>query len=164
LELYILRHGEAGKSLGASVRDDKRSLTEQGRKDVQGAGEAIVELGIRFDHILSSPLNRAAQTAELVARTTRSKTRVEFWDELKPEGDQRALCSKLSLLGRESTVLVVGHEPYLTTLLRAIVGGNGARIVLKKSGLARVSVKKFGPEMSGELRWLLSPRVLNRIS
>src|SRR5271157_102638 len=68
LELYVLRHGEAGKSLAALVRDRKRSLTEQGKEEVQVAAKSISALDVKFDHIISSPLSRAAETAELVAK------------------------------------------------------------------------------------------------
>jgi len=164
LELYILRHGEAGRSLAPSTRDSRRPLTEDGRKEVSEVAESIASLKIRFDHIVSSPLSRAAETALLVAKTAKPSVEVEFWDELKPEGDSKKFCSRLAKLGENSVVLAVGHEPYLTGLISEITGGPGARLVLKKSGLARISVSSFEPEFRGQLRWLLSPRILKRIS
>ena len=164
LELYVLRHGEAGRSISPSARDSRRSLTEDGRQEVSEVADSIGSLRIRFDHIVSSPLSRAAETALLVAKTTRPRVEVEFWDELKPEGDSKKFRSRLAKLGENSIVLAVGHEPFLTGFISEVVGGPGARLVLKKSGLARISVSSFEPEFRGQLRWLLSPRILKRIS
>jgi phosphohistidine phosphatase len=164
LDLYLLRHGEAGKSLAAAATDSKRSLTEDGRKEVKRVAASLGVLGIHFDRIVSSPLSRAAETANLVAATTNPRVRVELWDELKPEGDPKRLWARLAGLGRESTVLIVGHEPYLSSLIAGIIDAKSARLVLKKAGLARVNVAVLGPDIKGELRWLLSPRIMKRIA
>jgi phosphohistidine phosphatase len=164
MELYIMRHGEAGKSLATLVRDGKRSLTEQGKKEVKDVAGSISALGLKFDHIVSSPLSRAAETAKIVAKTSRPRLDVEYWDELKPEGNRKELLSRVAKLEQRSSVLLVGHEPCLTSLISELIGGGGARLVLKKSGLARISLAALGPEVRGELRWLLSPRILKRVS
>lgn len=163
MDLYLLRHGEAGRSFAAAAKDSKRSLSEVGRKEVKRVAASMGALGIHFDSIVSSPLSRAAETADLVAMTTNPRVRVELWDELEPEGDQRRFCARLARLGRESSVLVVGHEPYLSSLIAGIIDARGARVVLKKAGLARVNVTVLGPDLKGELRWLLSPRVMKKI-
>jgi phosphohistidine phosphatase len=62
-------------------------------------------------------------------------------------------------------VLVVGHEPYLSTMVSEIVfdSGNG-RIVMKKAGLAKITVASFQPKIKGELRWLLTPKHLKKVA
>ncbi|HMD78767.1 MAG TPA: phosphohistidine phosphatase SixA [Nitrososphaerales archaeon] len=163
MDLYIFRHGEAGKSLPTPQRDRGRSLTSQGREDVETAAESMRKLGLRFDRIISSPLPRAKETAEIVAKTQK-KVKVEAWDELRPEGDKSALRSKLAALGHDPKVLIVGHEPFLTAFVATMTGTREGAILLKKGGLIRIRVTTFSPAAKGELRWLLSPRILGHLA
>jgi len=163
VDLYLLRHGEAGKSLAVAEKDVARSLTVEGRKEVEKVATSMAKLGLKFDRVLSSPLNRARETAEIVAKSTGRKAKIEYWDELRPEGDKKAFTSRLAKLGHGSCVLVVGHEPYLTTLISEMIDARGG-ILLKKAGLARVRLTTFLPVAKGELRWLLSPRVMKGIA
>ena len=168
MDVFFLRHGEAGKSAPLSVKDRERPLTASGREEMKEIGEAMAEMGLEFDVIAASPLKRAQETAEIVNRALGRKERVEEWGELSPEGSKEALFRKLGKFQGKSSVLCVGHEPYLTTALGEITsreeGKAGFRIVLKKGGLARISVLGFNPRMTGELRWLLTPRQLRKIA
>jgi phosphohistidine phosphatase len=161
MDLFVLRHGEAGARLEIAAKDSGRSLTATGREEVQIIAERISNLKLKFDHIVTSPLPRARETALIVAKI--QKVKADEWDELKPEGDRQAFYRRLSKLKTNSSVLVVGHEPYLTTMICDVVGAPGGRILLKKGGLARVRVTALTPKVVGELRWLLSPRVIKKL-
>jgi phosphohistidine phosphatase len=165
MELYVLRHGDAGKRLPAGSKDSERALTVTGKQEVEKVAEALQDLGIKFDFVATSPLKRAYQTAEIVANGLKvKKGKMEGWDELKPEGKRPELYRRLSQFKQQSSVLVVGHEPYLSTMIREIVFGNRAgNIVLKKAGLARVEVTSFQPNIKAELRWLLTPKLLKNM-
>ena len=166
MELYILRHGEAGKRIPSGSKDSERPLTVAGQEEVAEIAGALAKLDVRFDFIATSPLKRARQTAETVARVLKvKKGSMEEWNELKPEGRRTDLYRKLSQFKPESSVLVVGHEPYLSAMVSEIVfdGGIG-RIVLKKAGLAKITVTAFQPKSRGELRWLLTPRHLKKVA
>lgn len=166
MELYILRHGEAGKRLAAGGTDSERALTITGEKEVREIANALFDLGIKLDFIATSPLARARQTAEIVVKKLKVKRgKFELWDELKPEGSRLALYSKLALFKPGDSVMVVGHEPYLSSLVSDLVfdGQGGGRVVLKKAGLAKVSVTSLRPRAKGELRWLLTPRHMKRM-
>lgn len=163
MNLYLVRHGESGKSLADMKQDTKRSLTSEGRKEVEEIADSIVRLGVKFDEIATSPLPRAIETARIIAKRQR-KAKLLVWDELKPEGDRRAMLSRLAKMGHESEVLLVGHEPYLTSVVADLMGARPKTILLKKAGLVRVRVTSFAPSVKGELRWLLSPRVLKAVS
>jgi phosphohistidine phosphatase len=166
MELYILRHGEAGKRLQAGSKDSERALTVTGKEEIEVMARALVELDIQFDFIATSPLKRSNQTAEIVAKTLKVKRgNMEEWNELKPEGRRADLYRKLSQFKPESSVLVVGHEPYLSTMISEVAFGNGAGgIVLKKAGIAKLTVTSFQPRIKGELRWLLTPRHLKKVA
>jgi phosphohistidine phosphatase len=166
VELYVLRHGEAGKRLPAGSNDSERALTVTGKQEIEKIAEALQELGIKFDFIATSPLKRASQTAEIVAKALKvKKGKLEGWDELKPEGKRPEMYRRLSQFKQQSSVLVVGHEPYLSTMIGEIVFGNGTgnNIVLKKAGLARVDVTSVQPNIKAELRWLLTPKLLKNM-
>ena len=165
MELYILRHGEAGKRIPSGSMDSERALTVTGKKEVEEVASALAQLGVKFDFIATSPLKRANQTAQVVAKALKVKRgNVEEWNELKPEGKRLELYRKLSQFKPESSVLVVGHEPYLSTMISEIAFGNGAGgIVLKKAGLAKLGITAFQPRIRGELRWLLTPKHLKRV-
>jgi phosphohistidine phosphatase len=165
MEIFILRHGEAGRSLSVRTRDAERSLTAEGKEELAEVARALSRLKIRPDHIISSPLKRSRETASVVAKVLKRRDEVDIWDELKPEGSRQELFKRLSKLKHESSVLCVGHEPYLTQMINEVMGHQGSpRVVLRKCGLARLSIKAFSPRVEGELRWLLTPRLLMRMS
>jgi len=168
VELYLLRHGEAGKRLPAATKDEDRALTVAGREEIQRIGESLANDGFEFDTVATSPLRRAKETAMIVNRALKRRAQVEEWTELSPEGSRVTLYRRLAKLKPESSILCVGHEPYLTTSIGEIIGvgerRGTVRIVLKKGGIARLSVSRFTPEVSGELRWLLTPRQIRRLS
>jgi len=167
MELYLLRHGEAGKRLPMSSRDMDRDLTEAGKEEIKEVGEGLVGLGLKFDIVASSPLKRAKETASIVNRELKRKAPVEEWSELSPEGRRDALYRRLGRLRAGTSVLCVGHEPYLTTAIAELVDrgqSTGVRIVLKKGGLARLSLTGGGSKLAGELRWLLTPRQIRKMA
>ena len=168
MELYLLRHGEAGKRLPAPSKDHDRALTAAGRDEIQQIAESLAKDGFEFDVVATSPLRRAKESAAIVNKAMKRKAPVEEWEELSPEGNKTALYKRLAKLKPESSVLCVGHEPYLTTSVGEIIGGRERRgtlrIVLKKGGLVRLTVARFTPEVAGELRWLLTPRQIRRLS
>ena len=165
VELYILRHGEAGKRIPSGSKDSERPLTVAGQEEVAQVAKALDRLGVRFDFVATSPLKRASQTAGVVARVLKvKKSSMEEWSELKPEGRRAELYRKLSQFKPESLVLIVGHEPYLSTVVGEIAFGSTGSVVLKKAGLAKLTVAAFQPKIKGELRWLLTPKHLKKIA
>ena len=166
MDIIILRHGEAGKRVPVASRDVERTLTVQGREEVGAVAESIRSLKLDIDLIATSPLKRASETAEIVARKLKKEKLLQLWDELKPEGDTDALYRRLSKLKADSTVVLVGHEPYLSSMIGEVTAGKASsvRIVLKKAGLARMELTEFVPRPSGTLRWLLPPRLIKRMA
>jgi len=125
----------------------------------------MLSQGMRFDKILASPLKRAFDTGAIVSKTFKSVNVLEHWNELRPEGSRPDLYRRLSKLKQESEILLVGHEPYLGTMIGEMVSGNGnSHISLKKGGLAKIRVTSFVPKASGELRWLLTPKQIRKLS
>ena len=143
MNLFILRHGIAVDRDPQSFPDDsRRPLTLKGEERMRQICEAMQALELSFDHILSSPYRRAGQTAEIVADALDKKKVLEFRDELTPEGDPKALIRYLNQFEPAAeNVLLVGHEPYLSTLIaRLIFGEPTTAIDLKKGGLAKLEI------------------------
>lgn len=163
--LFILRHGEAGKKLATGNRDFERSLTVAGQKEVAHIAKSLKDLGIKFDFILTSPLKRAHQTAAIVSKIFKNEKKMEDWDELKPEGNRPELYRKLTQFKQQSSVLIVGHEPYLSDMISEIIfDGKGKHVVLKKAGLAKIGIISASPKLHGELKWLLTPRHMKNMA
>jgi len=163
MDLLVLRHGEAGRR-STSPGDSKRSLTAEGRQEIVDLSNGLKSLEVKLDCILTSPLLRAKQTAEIVAKSLKYKGKIEELDSLKPEGNRLEFYSVLSRLKQDSMVLVVGHEPYLSEMISEAISQSGCRINLKKAGLARIRVLSTLPKIRGELRWLLTPKHLKKIA
>ena len=164
MDLYVLRHGEAGKRLVAGSKDSERALTVTGAKEVEEIAGAIAKLGIKPDLVATSPLARAHQTAAIVAKKLKIKNKLQDWDELRPEGSRIRLYERLARFKPEASVMVVGHEPYLSSLVSELAfDGQKGRVVMKKGGLARLGVTSLRPRPKGELRWLLTPRIMKRM-
>jgi len=160
-----LRHGDAGNRLSDPIKDTKRQLTVSGKKEVVEIAKSLKKLGVKFNIIFSSPLSRAFQTAKIIAEEYKFKKQIEQSEELKPNGSKDFLYNKLNKLNIDSVILIVGHEPYLSSMINDIISNNknSNNILLKKAGLSRIRITSTVPKLKGELRWLLTPRILKKI-
>jgi len=163
IDLFLLRHGEAGNRMTVVEEDSERSLTAEGRIEMQQIGKSLKAVGVQASRVITSPLRRARETAEITAKILKIPI-LEEWDELKPDGSKAALYRKLARIEQNSGLILVGHEPYLSSMIGEIIGTTRARIVLKKGGLGKIRITSFTPQVSGELRWLLTPKMIARMS
>lgn len=161
MKLYLLRHATA---VDVASSDADRTLTKDGREEARVAGTALARLKVRPDHIFSSPLTRAEQTAEIVAKQLEFPGEVGTLVELTNGTSTAALLRALHPCHRADAIVLVGHMPSLAEHLAALIGaGLAAGFTLGKSGVACVEL----PELrigSGELRWLLRPKQLRLIA
>lgn len=162
LVLFILRHGEAGARMTDTTKDWDRALTNSGTAEMQKIGKTLKKWGLRPRQIVTSPLRRARETAEIIAHTLEIPV-LEEWEDLKPDGGRESLYQKLARIETSSSVVIVGHEPYLTSMIGEVIGAPDARLVLKKGGLAKVRITSVAPTLRGELRWLITPKLMTRM-
>ena len=161
MNLYILRHGIAVESgTPGYERDADRPLTPEGERKLGQIAEAMQQLELSFDVILSSPYLRARQTAEIVAEALNARKKLELSDALTPGGSTRKLVEYLNRLDPvPENVLLVGHEPYLSGLVSLLAAGSESTFVaLKKGGLCRIAIESLKHGRCGFLMWLLTPR------
>jgi phosphohistidine phosphatase len=171
MDLYLLRHGDAGKGMAVAAGNEAGdiALTIAGREEIALVARSFKTLNLKFSAIVTSPLKHAVQTAKIIARVLAIEKRISIWNELLPEGDRSKLYNKLNQYTRESIVLMIGHEPYLSNIMYDIIFQKNkmnqlGRINLKKAGLAKIRVISLTPNVSGELRWLLTPRILKSLA
>lgn len=157
--LYFIRHGLAGDRETWSQDDSLRPLTGQGKKQMELEAQAIAEMGVDFDLIITSPLVRAYQTAEIVARKLDRMQKLVQDDRLAPGFNPYRLAEILRAQPDAEQVLLVGHEPDFSLTLSAVIGGGS--LVFKKGALARVDMTSLNP-LRGELVWLIPPKALAR--
>lgn len=153
MRLFFLRHGSA-QERASSLRDFDRALTAEGRAELELIARALVLLDVRPDRILSSPLVRARQTAELVAPAL--NVEVEIADELSGGADLPVFAALAGRYPAADSIMFVGHEPDLSEAAAELIGAGSAALVLKKAGLIRVDVDARLEGGRGRLRWLLT--------
>lgn len=163
MDLYVLRHGKAGKRMDHPGDDRLRPLTPKGRKEITGIARWFRETGREPDWVATSPLTRARETAEIVVQELGIRDRLEEWETLAVGEEPEGVLDQLSRKDPGSTGMIVGHEPQLSESLGLlIVAGGSTRISLAKGGVAKVGELFFGPEPSGTLEWLVTPELLIR--
>jgi phosphohistidine phosphatase len=161
MKLYILRHGDAADHDDPRYATDAaRPLTPKGIKRTRQLANGLRQMEITFDVILSSPLVRAKQTAEIVARSLKLEKNLRFSHYLAPDGAYVDVITQVeNIRGRAETVLLVGHEPLLSGLISLLcTGGPLLGLTFKKGGLARLEVGQLKAGRCAMLEWLLTPR------
>jgi len=167
MNIYLLRHGIAVEPGTTGYESDsERPLTAKGKNRLRAAARAMEELGLSFDLILSSPLLRAKQTAEIIAGHLKLRKKLAFSDHLAPAGNPRLLIQQLNQSRPEpENVLLVGHEPYLGKLMALLVSGNTTlEIDFKKGGLCKLAAEFLLYGRCAKLAWLLTPRQMEKMT
>jgi phosphohistidine phosphatase len=159
MRLYFLRHGQAVSRAEWREDDALRPLTGAGRTALQREGRALAALGLgeEIEVIVTSPLARAKETAEIVAAEL-GLGELVVTDERLAHGftarHARALAGERA---QARAIMLVGHEPDFSTTISALIGGGA--VACKKGGLARLDASDAGLG-DAELVWLLPPRAL----
>jgi phosphohistidine phosphatase len=154
MQLYFLRHGEADWP-NWKRPDDERPLTSFGKKEVHDVAKFLDRLKVRPDLIVTSPLPRASQTAEIAAGYLKGKLRE---DDLLAKGFGLAELGTVLKRHRAKSLMLVGHEPDFTEV---ISGLTGASLKLSKAGVALVDVDPDGAK--GRLLWLFPPKFARKV-
>jgi phosphohistidine phosphatase len=161
-ELYIIRHGVAEERGDAWPDDTKRPLSEEGMERLRKSARGLERLGVWIDVILTSPLVRTRQTAEIVASAFDPRPTIVTIDSLAPEGTYTSLVADLEKHARKSRIALVGHEPGIGELAARLIGSRHS-FEFKKGAVCRIDVEEIPPSGPGDLRWMLTPKILASI-
>ena len=161
MDLYVLRHGVAEDRGGSGCRSDgERPLTAKGVRRMARQVRGLRSLEVSIDVVLTSPLVRAVQTAEIVHEGLRVTGGLVTSNALAPGGSPSQLISNLAT-GYSSTgdVMVVGHEPYLSSLISILTTGDPEPVVrLRKGALCKVRVPAPRYGRCGWIEWSMTPK------
>jgi len=151
MTVYFLRHGDADWPDWLPP-DDERPLNEKGKKKMRRVAKFLADMDIQPAVILSSPLPRAMQTAEIAAEALGLKVTAKI--ALSPGFDEKRPTAILSNY-KGQNVLLVGHEPDFSSMIEKLTGDH---IKMAKAGCARVDMDETG--LRGQLVWLIPPKTL----
>ncbi len=156
MDLYLIRHAQAVD--GNGLRDDDRPLSATGRRQALEVGRALAGQKVRFSRVVTSPLVRAVETAELVAVATDFDGELAVADALRPDGGWKQLQRDvLDGLAGEAAVALVGHEPSIGHFLSKLLEDKG--LSMSKGAVVRLAFARAGEP--ARVVWTLSPKRLD---
>ena len=163
MDLYIVRHGIAEETAHGGGGDADRELTEEGKERCREVGHGMLQMGVKPEIVLTSPLKRAIQTAEILAKTIGAEETIESLDSLAPRGDHEETIKYLARC-RKSAVMLVGHMPDLSELASFLVAGNAeAGFHFKKAAMLVLSVDGTPRKGSAVVEGFLQPGILRSL-
>lgn len=157
MQVYLLRHGiaEDGRD---GMSDAARGLTSEGRKKLQQVLQAA-KTDVEPSLIVTSPLKRAVQTAEIAKRILGYKQDLLESNALVPGSTPEQVWGEIRTHRNESALLLVGHNPLFTDLARYLLNSPHLGIDFKKGALMRVDIERLSSHPAGVLRWYLTPKM-----
>lgn len=165
MKMYIFRHGSAmdrDEAIAKKISDSARALTEKGRVRSLKMAQYLYERDPDVEMILTSPFVRAQETAKIIAGVFKIQKKVIEVAELVPSAPPQALQQWLKKNVSTSTnIVIVGHEPHLTTFCSwATAGTTMAFLNLKKSGIISLELESFAEiqERSAHINWMIQPQ------
>ena len=164
MNLFILRHASAGTRRVNPLLDLKRPLDKEGKRHCLHLGMILNAMNLSFDLIVSSPLKRSLQTAQLVGTETGYESKILISNALAPTATLEQFQRLLRECAQYESLLVVGHNPNITTFVGALIGTPvgetaGPRVRIRKGSLARLTMQR-GP---ATLQWLMEPRIVRAL-
>jgi phosphohistidine phosphatase len=162
-ELYLVRHGVAEERSVKWPDDSKRPLTSDGMSKMKKSSRGLARVGVRIDVVLSSPLIRTRQTADILSAELDGHPTIVNLESLAPGATYPALVADLEKHARKATrIALVGHEPGIGELAARLIGSRHP-IEFKKGSIARIDVDEIPPNGPGDLRWLLPSKFLRSL-
>ena len=161
-ELYLIRHGVAEQQGEAWPDDTKRPLSDNGMSRLRKSARGLAALGVSVDVVVTSPLVRTKQTADIVAEAFDPRPPIVTADALAPGGSVQAVFADLEKQSRRKRVALVGHEPGIGELAARLAGSRHP-FEFKKGAACRIDVETLPPAGPGTLRWFLTPKILRMV-
>ncbi len=166
MNLYIVRHAIAIPSGTPGIKDEDRPLTEEGIAKMREAAAGLRSLGYMPELILSSPLPRARQTAEILLKAFGKGIKLKINPALAPSGARQELYRDIGLLEKNlKALMIVGHQPSLGEIAGEIAFGSPEHFIeLKKGGMCAIELESVRGIPRGSLVALLAPSLLRKMS
>lgn len=163
ITLYLVRHAIAEERGAAWPNDDERPLSREGTKKWKRAAAGLAWLLPGVDLVLSSPLLRTRQTADVLVAAMPAHPTVELLNALRPETRPIATVTALKARGLTSPVVLVGHDPLLSQLAAALLHLQGP-LEFRKGAAMAITTRGLGTRGPARLDWFATPRLLRRLA
>ena len=160
MRIYVLRHGIA-EDAPPGGSDAGRALTAEGKQKLRKVLACARESGVQPSLILTSPLKRAVQTAEIAASVLEVKRAPIETRALLPSGSPLSVWSEIRAQSVEK-LLLAGHEPLLSAVVAFLLGCPALRVDMKKAALVSIEMETPAAEPQGVLNWMITPKVAGR--
>ncbi|MBK9924947.1 MAG: phosphohistidine phosphatase SixA [Anaerolineales bacterium] len=166
MKLYLVRHAIAEEPGTPGYEDDSlRPLTEKGREKMQKIAHGLRDLGVEPNLIVSSPYVRASQTASILAKVFKYKEEISYSDSLVPMGEPNDMIGEINEKYSVDELMLVGHEPNLSSLVGLLLAGNtNISINFKRGGVCCLSVDDLHYDRKAVLEWLITPKISTKVS
>ncbi len=162
MKLYLLRHGIAVDHLGGNITSDwQRPLTKEGQEETKQVAVGLKSIGVKADLVVSSPLIRAKQTAQIILETLSKDGEIQTTEALAPGTNSSQLYKFLKPFNQSENIFLVGHEPDMGRLAGILLwAGPELYMPFKKAGICRIDIVDIPPTSPGVLKWFLTPKIL----
>jgi len=166
MEIILIRHAKAeSRDANTWPDDDVRPLTAEGRAEQRAATRAMKKMGIKFDFLVTSPLLRARETTDMMAKGYRWAEPPQVAEEMGHGYSPGAVVKLLAKFPPNAVVALVGHEPDLSDLTAALVTKDGRlNIAVKKSGVVGIEFDGAAEAGKGTLLFHLKPGHLRKLA
>jgi phosphohistidine phosphatase len=166
MKLFIVRHAIAVPHGAPGIADDDRPLTEEGRQKMKRAAMGIRSIGWEPEMLLSSPLIRARQTAEILLDRLGKKCKCKVASALAPSGSHQTLYREIGFYeGKAKSLMLVGHQPNLGEIVGEICWGSPESFVeIKKGGACEIELEIRQSIPKGRLVSLFTPSILRLLA
>jgi phosphohistidine phosphatase len=162
MDLYLFRHGIAEEG-GAGISDAARALTAEGRRKLRQVLAAACDAEVSLDLILSSPLKRALQTAEVARKTLKYKGDIIETKALEPGASVQQAWDEVRDHRDKARLMLVGHNPLFSQLAAYLLGAADVQVDFKKGGLMKINLEHFPPVPRGVLCWYITAKAVSRL-
>jgi len=161
MQVYLLRHG-AAESAPPGGSDDERKLTAEGRDEVRRAVEGARRIRMAPTLILSSPLVRAGETAEIAATVLGYTGNILRTEALVPSASPQEVWDEIRSRQTEMQILLAGHEPLLSQLASYLLDSPALQVEMRKAAIVRIDLDRFASHPHGILKWMAPPEIWSR--
>lgn len=158
MQVYLLRHG-LSEDERVGLSDAERSLTPEGRRRLRQTLQVATRADTKPTLILSSPLKRAVQTAEIAKEVLLCKTQIVSTRALLPGSTPEQAWEEIRSNKDEPSVILVGHNPLFANLAGYLLGQPELQVDFKKGAILRLDVERFSSHPKGVLRWYLTSKL-----
>ena len=163
LSLYLVRHAIAGERGEAYPNDDLRPLTSKGIARFRKAVRGLARHDVAVDTILSSPLVRARQTADILAAALSGAPPVVETNALRPGARFDDLVKEVARHTACDAIALVGHEPHIGETAARLLRAQGT-VAFNKGAICRIDFDAWPPDGPGRLRWFVTQRMLRKLA